>query len=99
MTRSSRELRRRRQSAPDSVGSSSTPVHKQAWFVGLVAIVGLGGTLTGIAAGWFGIIRPLLEPKPFEQNTEIVIDRSSGMSQKFDDPSTTKQKAAADAIT
>ena len=99
MTRSSRHIRRRRQSTLDSVGSTSTPVHKQSWFVRLVAVVGLVGTLTGIAAGWFGIIRPLLNepPKQFDQNTEIVIDRSTGMRDPFDNGST-KEKAAADAV-
>jgi hypothetical protein len=53
--------------------------YKRHWFIGLTAVIGLIGSLVGIITG----IKSYLEPKPparLSNNTEIVFDRSKGMT-------------------
>jgi hypothetical protein len=98
MKRSLRETHRRQRGALDTEASSSPPFHKQPWFLGLSATVVLVASITGIATGIFGIIKPDSLPKKFPQNVEIVLDRSIGMDQIFDG-SKKKIEAAAHATT
>jgi hypothetical protein len=69
---------------------------KQRWFIALTAVIGLVGGLVAIFNG----IKPYFEAKPSAralQNTEIVLDRSEGMKQRFPD-GTTKLDLASRAV-
>jgi hypothetical protein len=72
------------------------PFDKQRWFIALAAVVSVVGGLLGIVAG----IKPYFAPAPAPsaaQNTEIVFDRSAGMTQRLAD-GTTKLDLARRAV-
>jgi hypothetical protein len=72
------------------------PFFQRRLFLGLMAVLGLAGSVLGIYTG----IKPFFEskpPPPSLRNTEIILDRSKRMEQRFAD-GTTKLELARKAV-
>jgi hypothetical protein len=72
--------------------SQSTSLEKKKWYRNAMAVITAVGAVVGIGVS----VKPYLsKPKPVQENTEIVLDRSDAMNAEFE--GTTKFQAAIDA--
>src|SRR4051812_42420302 len=74
---------------PGHDGRAKPSVAERPWYKSTLAILGLTGTVIGVASAVFGLWKSSAEPpSPIETNVEVVVDTSEEFGAKFERGST-----------
>lgn len=81
--------------SPEPPQRQATPLDKKKSYKTIMALIALVAAALGVAISFHTVVS-WFKPKPVQENTEIILDRSAGMNQQFEGG--TKLQAALAAV-